>query len=198
MAQDPRSYTTLDVARRLGVSLQTVQRWVDAGRLQAWKTLGGHRRIEASSAERLFAEQEQRIGLAPSDTTGRATPAPRSPVAVVVDDDPGVRDILATLVQRALPDVQVESAADGFQGLVAIGKTAPEVVVTDIHMPHMNGFEMLRSLLESDGPRPRILVAVSALSAEELAKLGQLPEGVLLFRKPLDADSFVAALQRVR
>lgn len=50
----PRTYSTVEIARRLGVSIQTVQRWVDTGKLKAWKTLGGHRRIDAESAEALL------------------------------------------------------------------------------------------------------------------------------------------------
>lgn len=50
----PRTYSTVEIARRLGVSIQTVQRWVDAGHLKAWKTMGGHRRISAESAEALL------------------------------------------------------------------------------------------------------------------------------------------------
>jgi len=38
-----------------------VQRWVDAGHLKPWKSLGGHRRIEAAGAELLFKEQEASI-----------------------------------------------------------------------------------------------------------------------------------------
>lgn len=193
----PRSYTTVEVARRLGVSLQTVQRWVDAGHLKAWKTLGGHRRIEAAGAERLFKEQHDRIGARASATdTSTATGAADSPVAVVVvDDDPLDRALLVTLVQTALPGAAVEAAANGFQGLVAIGKTAPQIVISDIHMPHMNGFEMIRTLVEDLELRPRTLIAISALSAEELAAVGSLPSDVQLFTKPLDPERFMAALR---
>lgn len=184
MTQDPRSYTTVEVAKRLGVSLQTVQRWVDAGHLKAWKTLGGHRRIEAAGAELLFQEQDARIG------------AVAPPVSVVVvDDDPRDLALLVMLVRKALPDANVEAVANGFQGLVAVGKSLPQIVVTDIHMPHMNGFEMIRSLLEDEAARPRTLIAVSGLSRQELAEMGTLPPGVQIFTKPLDQGRFVAALQ---
>ena len=194
----PRVYTTIDVARRLGVSLQTVQRWVDAGQLRAWKTPGGHRRIDAASAERLFRQQAENLGAL--DAAGLAGPAgagtePAPLTAVIVDDDPMDRALLVALVQQALPLARVEAAADGFQGLVVIGRLAPAVVVTDIHMPHIDGFEMLRSLLEGPGPRPRTLIAVSARSPQDLAGLGALPEGVQLFGKPLDAQRFIAALR---
>jgi len=52
--QRPSSYSTAHVAKQLGISVPTVQRWVDAGQRKAWKTPGGHRRIDADSAERLF------------------------------------------------------------------------------------------------------------------------------------------------
>ena len=192
MTQDPRSYTTIDVAKRIGVSLQTVQRWVDAGHLKAWKTLGGHRRIEAASAELLFKEQEDSIGATESSM---AESGDLSIVSVVVVDDNAIDlEVLVMLVRKAIPEATVEGAGNGFQGLVAIGKLSPQIVITDIQMPNMNGIEMIRALLQDAAARPRTLIAVSALSRHELSALGTLPAGVQVFNKPLDQDRFVAAL----
>jgi excisionase family DNA binding protein len=191
MTQSSRSYTTIHVAKRLGVSLQTVQRWVDAGHLRAWKTPGGHRRIEATSAEALFKSHEEGVGLAPANGTHGAA-AVRS--VVIVDDDPGARLLLETLVRQALPDAQIVSANNGFQGLIVIGRLAPDVVITDIQMPHMNGLELLRSLTVDEASRPRLLIAVTALRADELRRVGELPAGVQLFSKPVDQARFSAAL----
>jgi excisionase family DNA binding protein len=193
MTDIPRSYTTIDVAKRLGVSLQTVQRWVDAGHLKAWKTLGGHRRIEASSAELLFRQQEDRMGATDSIRSDRGQASNAS--VVVVDDDPLDLALLVMLVRNALPDATVEAAANGFQGLVAIGKTSPQIVITDIHMPHMDGFEMIRTLWEDEAGRPRTLMAVSAMTRQELAAIGTLPAQVQVFTKPLDQARFAAALR---
>ena len=80
MKDEAQSYSTADIAKRLGISPQTVQRWVDSGRLKAWKTPGGHRRIDARSAELLFAQQEQLMGKGLSDemqpSTDGASEAP--------------------------------------------------------------------------------------------------------------------------
>jgi excisionase family DNA binding protein len=193
VTQDPRSYTTIEVAKRLGVSLQTVQRWVDAGHLKAWKTLGGHRRIEAASAELLFKEQEDRIGATESTRADRVETPGLS--VVVVDDNPIDLALLVVLVRKALPEATVEAAGNGFQGLVAIGKSSPQIIITDIQMPNMNGIEMIRTLLEDAAARPRTLIAVSALATHELSALGTLPAGVQVFTKPLDQDRFIAVLR---
>lgn len=205
VTQDARLYTTVEVAKRLGVSAQTVQRWVDAGRLKAWKTLGGHRRIEAASAELLFAEKEAHGGAVQSSQSTQSTPADEVAAAVaagvaalavvVVDDNPLDCALVVALVRQAMPDATVESAANGFQGLVAIGRLAPQIVITDIHMPHMNGFEMIRTLLQDEGVGPRTLIAVTALSRQELAAMGTLPAEVQVFTKPLDQRRFLAALK---
>ena len=94
MTQDARSHATIEVANRLGVLLQTGQRWVDAGRLKAWKTLGGHRRIEPAGAESLFKEPETRRGAIDSTLCSaqpHSLPLPTIAV-VVVDFDAGDRD----------------------------------------------------------------------------------------------------------
>src|SRR3954470_10117130 len=98
MKSDVRSYSTQAVAKRLGISLQTVQRWVDSGRLKAWKTPGGHRRIDARSADLLFEDNERKLGADASTATADG-PAPRPLEVVIVDDDPLDREMMATLVQ---------------------------------------------------------------------------------------------------
>lgn len=196
MNEGTRSYSTIDIAKRLGISLQTVQRWVDSGRLKAWKTPGGHRRIDARSAELLFEEHEQAVGS--EAATDKAETALARPLQVViVDDDLMERELIATLVQAALPAAQLRVASNGFQGLVMIARFAPDIVVTDVHMPHMDGFEMIRNVLADAATRPRRLIAVSAKSPKELADFGHLPEEVLLLQKPLDRDAFAAALRGV-
>ena len=185
-----RSFSTAEVARRLGISPQTVQRWVDSGRLKAWKTPGGHRRIDAQSAELLFGEQ-QKLQAAASVAADVATPVR----VVIVDDDPLDRDLIATLVSWALPGAELQLAGNGFQGLVMIARTAPDIVVADVNMPHMDGFEMIRNVLADSATRPRVLVAVSARMKDELAAFGQLPSEVHLLGKPLDRMRFAAVLR---
>jgi excisionase family DNA binding protein len=182
MPSQRRSYSTQDVAQRLSVSIQTVQRWVDAGHLKAWKTIGGHRRIDAESAEQLFR----------SETAARGAGTAGALRVVLVDDNDLDRDVLAHLVRKALPQAELTEADNGFDALVAVGRLQPQILITDVLMPHMDGFEMLRRL--GAGARPRHILAISARPAAELHERGPLPTDVTLMGKPLVPAAFFAWL----
>lgn len=177
------------MARRLGVSVPTVQRWVDSGHLKAWKTVGGHRRIDADSAEQLFKSELL------SKTTKPDNVAPQALSVMVVDDNPDDRDVMDLLVKSALPAATVTLADNAFQALVAIGRAAPDIVITDILMPHMNGFEMLRQLATHCVVRPRLIIAVSSQPLTELAHLGTLPPDVRFLSKPIEPAVFIKTIQ---
>ena len=174
------TYSTVEVARRLGVSVQTVQRWVDIGRLRAWKTLGGHRRIDAEDADTLFRES--------GEGRSESSAAEVTPSVLVVDDNPVDRELAVVLVQGVLPSATVTEASSGFEALVAVGKQRFDVLITDIAMPHMNGVEMLRHLIGEVPGRPRFLLATSSHAPNELRALGALPAEVTLIPKPLTPD----------
>jgi excisionase family DNA binding protein len=195
----PRSYSTVEIARRLGVSIQTVQRWVDAGHLKAWKTLGGHRRIDADSAERLL-RHELTVGRHALAPTAPALAAPlaggiQPSTVLIVDDHQDDRDILQHLVLSALPSAQVTAVASGFEALVCIGRQSPDVLIADIMMPNMSGIEMLRHLAHGCAARPKTIWAVSNHTRDELLNLGELPDDVYFQSKPLDRDRFCALLR---
>ena len=177
--------STAHLARRLGVSVPTVQRWVDLGHLKAWKTVGGHRRIDAESAEAFIRNQAQQRGSDPVEAA-----APFS--VLVVDDNPDDRDLLCALVEMAVPKARVVVADNGFDALIEVGKAMPDLIVTDITMPHMNGVEMIRRLSQQGSEsRPPAIVAVSAHTAAHVESLGGLPAGVRLLSKPVEPERFV-------
>ena len=182
-----RSYSTMEVAKRMGVSVPTVQRWVDAGHLLSWKTLGGHRRIDADSADALIARH--------SGEAMDAAPAAAVSV-VIVDDNPDDRDLLCALVDIAVPGARVVCAANGFDALIEVGKAMPDLIVTDITMPHMDGVEMIRHLSTQGDARPPAIVAVSAHSPAHVAKMGGLPAGVTLLAKPVEPAKFVETVNQ--
>jgi CheY-like chemotaxis protein len=60
------------------------------------------------------------------------------------------------------------------------------MVVTDLNMPGMDGLQMVRSLKRPDsGYEDLVLIVVTALSAGDIADRGGLPEGTLVFQKPV-------------
>lgn len=195
----PASYSTAEVAQKLGVSVPTVQRWVDSGFLKAWKTAGGHRRVDADSVHRVLASQQMRIDGAPQPVASTSAASPSaSPLSVMlVDDNPDDRDILSALLEATLPDARLTILENGFDALVAMGRAMPDLLITDIVMPHMNGLELLRHLSAQATARPRLIVAISSKTDAELERLGGLPEGVPLLSKPVQPGRFrqaVAAL----
>jgi len=76
---------------------------------------------------------------------------------LVVDDDQPVREILVRLLQRS--GYQVSSAAHGFDALLQLKRTVPDILITDLEMPQMSGFELM-SVVRRRFPQ----VAVIAMS----------------------------------
>jgi DNA-binding response OmpR family regulator len=74
---------------------------------------------------------------------GRAVQA-RPTVALVVDDEPKIRDLARRYLEA--DGFQVLEAADGEAALTVLAETEPDIVVTDIMMPVLNGLELLRQI----------------------------------------------------
>ena len=175
--------TTREAGECLGVAVRTVQLWVEAGVLPAWRTAGGHRRIARSAVEKLVAERKN--DLAP----GSPAAVPTNPAIklLLVEDDPLLRRLFSGVVASWNFPVELYTATNGFEGLVRIGEIRPDIVVTDLVMPGMDGFEMLRALKQRGAGFDALkLLVISALSSDDIEARGGLPEGVSCFHKPVN------------
>ena len=178
---------TQEAARRLGVSVRTIQLWVERGTLDAWKTPGGHRRISAESVDRALASRRQ-----PS-----AAPASDRLRVLVVEDDATMQSYYRALLEVLRPDAELVAASDGYEGLVCLGRVSPNVMLVDIDMPGMDGIAMLERVADKDIGRGATIAVVTGLSDDQLRERGGVPAGIPVYPKPLSIDSLGELLDAV-
>lgn len=130
-----------EVARMLKVSPITVRQWASRGLIDATTTAGGHRRFTLDAVRRFASE---RGIVLPREAGG---PVRR---VLVVDDDRQLNRFLVELInawsRRREAELEVESACDGFEAGSKVHTFDPDVVLLDLMMPGVDGFEVCQRL----------------------------------------------------
>jgi PAS domain S-box-containing protein len=122
----------------------------------------------------------------------------RAPIrrVLVMEDDYHVRPTLARLLQRG--GFQVEQAEDGRSGLEQIERNPPDLVLLDIWMPDVNGFEVLRRLKEHPLHRNIPVVVLTASDVNGEAHQRALALGAVRYlEKPIASEELLAEIERV-
>lgn len=168
--------STREAAKLLNVAVSTIQLWMDGGLLAGWSTVGGHRRIAKNSVEKMLIQRQKEV------TDNQSS---KNISIVVVEDNEQEQIIYEQQFKNWNMKVNVHISKDGYAGLINIGKTSPAIIITDLMMPDMNGFEIIKAIkLNPDSVHCQIIV-VSALTNDEIRVRGDLPPDVLVFNKPI-------------
>src|SRR6266566_482826 len=161
---EPDWLTLGQAAKYLGVAQSTIRKWSDQGRVPAFYTPGGHRRYKRGDLDRFL----DRSG--PSSAGGGG----RGPVVLIVDDDERMREYVR--VNLEMEGYTVREAGDGEEGLQVLEESTPDLVLLDVMMPGVDGWEMLRRVQERHGVGaiPVIMFSgkVEELAPEEAASRG--------------------------
>ena len=186
--------TTREAAALLGVSVGTVQLWVESGLLQAWKTAGGHRRVLRDSVESLLHKKP----LEPAQpTTSTPPPGPRRMRVLVVEDDPNLLRLYETYISRWPIPTDLTLINNAISALLHMGRGGPDLLITDLHMPGMDGFGMLNVLHKAPEMAFTKVVVVTGLDAEEVNARGGVPPGVEVLAKPIPFPRLLSVAQGV-
>lgn len=177
MADKQKDYlSTRQAAELLNVAVSTIQLWSDNGLLRAWTTVGGHRRIDKTSVSEMLSQQKNIF----TKKSGKQTLS-----IVVVEDNEQERILYKEQFEIWQMNANFYISKDGYAGLINIGKTLPDIIITDLMMPNMNGFEMIRAIKENPDLNHCLIIAVSALTDDEVKIRGGLPQDVLVIKKPI-------------
>ena len=167
---------TLYAAKLLGLSVGTVQALVERNELQAWKTKGGHRRISMQS----IRDYQRERGI----TSVEARHALLK--VLVVDDDQASLEMFRHLMASWNLPLDCTTMSSALEAMIDIGSIKPDVLITDLKMPGVDGFELLRTLRSNPNFGSLIVVALTGLSHEEVDAKGGLPADTITVQKPVD------------
>ncbi len=172
----PPYCTTREAAETLGVSVRTVQLWAERGVLQVWKTEGGHRRIGVDSLCRFMA----------GETRAAQAPHAAEPFKIVVaDDDPALLKLYQMRLRGWDPRIEIFAAPDGYQALLLVGREQPNMLITEAVLPGLDAIAMIRVLAHHPQQAALQIIAVTALTHDDVIARGGLPAGIRVHAKPV-------------
>lgn len=205
MAREPKSFEaaitaedfsstdycgTSYAAKLLGLSVATVQSLVEKGEVDAWKTLGGHRRIALQSINAYLARNNPQLSRADINPKHRLR-------VLIVEDDESTRDLYRCQFDEWDLPVDCTWMTSALEALMDIASMRPDLLITDLSMAGVDGFEMLKALKRNQQLADMQVVVISGLPAEAIAERGGLPSHAHLLQKPVNFDwlqGYVTAL----
>ena len=112
---------------------------------------------------------------------------------LIVDDEPALREILAAIL--ADEGYAVQTAADGRSALDLIGAAPPDLVITDISMPRLDGWGLLAQVRQDDPTLPVLLI--SALRPTLMGRTLPTSNHTAFLAKPFDLDVLLERITRL-
>ena len=169
--------TVYEASKYCNVSSKTIINWVDSGHIKAYKTVGGHRRINKSD---LVAFMEKQGIPIPDikDDAGRKK-------ILVVDDDPIIVETIVQALEEDEHGYEVISASDGFEAGLQVSHFLPDLLILDIMMPDIKGFDVCKTIkFNPETQHIKIIVLSAYLDDEKFKKMKEFGADIC-FSKPL-------------
>lgn len=159
---EKRPFTTGEIAALCHVTINAVKKWIASGKLCAFRTPGGHYRINREDFLGFIEKYKLDIKEEVFPTLRRI---------LIVDDDRHAVDFISGALESMDNGYLVEAAGNGYEALIKVGDWKPELLILDIRMPKLDGFEVCRRLKGDPGTRDIKILAVSAYGADDLDKI---------------------------
>lgn len=114
---------------------------------------------------------------------------------LAVDDSKTMRDMLHATLSDASFDVHL--AEDGVHALEVLGSVTPDVIVTDLNMPRMDGFGFVDAVRHRNDLRGVPILILTTESGVELKKRARAAGATGWIVKPYDEQKLVSVIQRI-
>lgn len=155
-----KTHSTFDIARMLEVVPGTVANWIDNGKLKAFNTLGGHRRVAQADLLAFLKENSMPVPAVLADAAGKKK------ILIVEDDEKFLKLVVKAF--KTFKDYELFTATDGFQAGQLVEGHKPDLVVLDIMLPDINGFKVCE-LIKAKNKKTKV-IAITGYDSEDIKK----------------------------
>lgn len=170
-------FTVFQASKYCMVSPKTIINWIEAGHIEAYKTVGGHRRIKRTNLEAFM--RKQGIPIPEAETVmGKKR-------ILIVDDDPIIVETLVQALEEDEHDYEIISASDGFEAGIQVNHFRPDLLILDIMMPDIKGYEVCRRIKSDETTKNTKIIVLSAYLDEEKFRRMKDDGADICFSKPL-------------
>lgn len=193
---DPKSpqrfLTSVEVAAACGVSARTVSNWIRDGSIPAHRTVGGHGRVAVEDLRKFLEARGMAApgGLTPTRDVPAPEPRPpwggteRRQRVLVIDDDETLLEVMREVLGSS--GLEVETARHGFLAGYLVAHHHPDVIVLDILMPGLDGFDVLSLMRRLPEARGIPVIACTSLKGAETEARIRGAGFAAYARKPID------------
>ena len=172
---------TAYASKFLNLSLGSIQKLVEKKELLAWKTDGGHRRISIQSILNYQNKCNMILQKKTADTDDKLR-------VLLVENDDIAREALRHICINAIAHIECTAMTSGMEALIDIARIRPHVLISNLDMPGLDGFEFLGKLRENPQFDKMVILALSTLTDDEIQARGGLPYGSIHMPKSVEAD----------
>lgn len=183
-----RGLSTLEIAQMLGIAVASVAKWIDQGKLSAGRTPGGHRRVPVDELIKFL--NLHRLPIPPELMSGPTK-------ILVVDDDTAVREWLVSLLKSEYAECEILEAKDGFSAGEVYTLNKPDVVLLDLMMPGMDGYEVCRRIKGSETAKQVQVIMITGNYGDDIEENARACGARMVIHKPLDSETIVRELANV-
>lgn len=128
-------YTIPQAANICAVCRTTMWRWVKSGKLKSFLTPGGRHTIRKEDLKAFINDRMQHLPIAESSQKNKI---------LIVDDDPAIQKLLNKMLSNN--GYSIEIASDGFEAGFKTIQFKPDLMILDLFMPGMDGFEVCKQI----------------------------------------------------
>jgi excisionase family DNA binding protein len=186
MAEREKVFTTFQAADYCRVSPFTIRNWIESGVLPGYKTPGGHRRI----LKRDLDEFLKKHGMPGPEQS--VSPAKKK--VLVVDDDKSVNDFVSKVITQIDGEAEVAVALDGFEAGAKVISFKPDVVILDLRMPGLDGFQVCEKIKSDPAVAGATVIGITGYYSDEYESRFISCGGSKLLKKPLDVEALKKAV----
>ena len=168
--------TVFQASKYCNVSPRTIINWIEAGHIEAYRTVGGHRRIKRSTLEGFMRKKGIPIP--------EQEPVTERMRILIVDDDAIIVETIVQALKEEEYDYEIISASDGFEAGLQVNHFKPHLIILDIMMPDIKGYEVCKRIKSDEETQHTKIIVLSAYLDEEKFRKMKEYGADLCFSKP--------------